>query len=90
MKSTNLQFTFENVVSFDGGETFQDVTVGYDYYPEENNYPHEPDSAEVYDVFVFDIAGKDITYDIPEIEYQNLCDEAKIDHAQLVAESNEI
>lgn len=90
MKSTDLQFTFESGVSFDGGENFEFVTVGYDYFPEENNYPHEPDYAEVYDVFVFDDQGKDVTYDIPEIEYQNLCDEAKADHAQLVAESNEI
>lgn len=77
MQATQLQHSFENVVSFDDGETVEIVTVGYDYYPEVNNYPHEPDYAEIFDVFVFDGQGKDITYDIPQDEYNRLMDEAK-------------
>jgi len=72
----NLQHSFQDVVSFDDGETLEVVTVGYDYYPEEINYPHEPDYKEMFDVFVF-ANDKDITYDIPSEEYDRLVLEAK-------------
>ena len=75
----NLQHNFQDAVSFDDGETVQVVTVGYDHLPEEINYPHAPDYAEMFDVFVFDAQGKDITYDIPNEEYKRLMDEAKRD-----------
>ena len=74
----NLQHSFENVVSFDDGETIEVVTVGYDYYPEEINYPHDYNYAEIFDVFVFS-QGVDITYDIPNDEYKRLIEEAKQD-----------
>jgi hypothetical protein len=80
----NLQYHFENVVSYDNGETVEVVTVGYDYLPEENNYPYAPDYLEVFDVFVFDAQGKDITYDIPQDEYVRLMEEAKINHMEAV------
>ena len=80
----NLQYQFENVVSYDNGETVEVVTVGYDYLPEENNYPYAPDYAEIFDVFVFS-QGKDITYDIPQDEYKRLMEEAKLNHASLEA-----
>jgi hypothetical protein len=86
MKSTDFQYTFESVVSFDDGETTVPVTVGYDYLPEELNYPHAPDYAEHYDVFVFDANGKDITYDISEEDTEQLLEEAKEDLAQIVAD----
>jgi len=82
MKINQMDYTFENVVSFDNGETVQDVTVGYDYLPEEDQY------AEVYDLFVFDATGADITYDIPQAEYKRLVEEAKADHRQVVADAN--
>jgi hypothetical protein len=75
----NLQHSFQDAVSFDDGETIEVVTVGYDHLPEEKNYPHAPDYAEMFDVFVFDAQGKDITYDIPNDEYKRLMDEAKRD-----------
>lgn len=84
MKSTDFQHTFENVVSFDDGETVETVTVAYDYLPEEDQY------AEIYDVFVFDATGKDITYDIPQDEYQRLYGEAKADHQQVVADATAV
>lgn len=83
MKSTDFQHTFENVVSFDDGETVETVTVAYDYLPEEDGY------AEVYDLFIFDATGADITYDVPQAEYQRLLEETKADHQRLVAEFNE-
>ena len=83
MKTTDFQHNFENVVSFDDGETVEVVTVAYDYLPEDDQY------AEVYDLFVFDANGKDITYDIPRDETDRLLEETKIDHQRLVAESNE-
>jgi hypothetical protein len=89
MKTTDFQYNFDNVVSFDDGETVEDVTVAYDYYPEEKNAPYDYNSAEIYDLFVFDAKGKDITYDIPQDEYVRLLEETKIDHQRLVAESNE-
>lgn len=83
MKTTDFQHNFENVVFFDDGETVETVTVAYDYLPEEDQY------AEVYDLFIFDATGKDITYDVPQAEYQRLLEETKADHKRLVAESNE-
>jgi hypothetical protein len=83
MKSTDFQHNFENVVSFDDGETVEVVTVAYDYLPEEDQY------AEVYDLFIFDATGANITYDVPQDEYQRLLEETKADHQRLVAEANE-
>ena len=72
----NLQHSFQDAVSFDDGETVQVVTVGYDHLPEEINYPHDHNFAEMFDVFVF-ANDKDITYDISNDEYKRLMDEAK-------------
>jgi hypothetical protein len=88
MQARNLDHTFDNVVSYDNGETTHDVTVGYDYTPEELNYSHAPDYAEMFEVFVFDATGQDITLDVPEDEYQRLVEEAKADHKQVVADAN--
>jgi hypothetical protein len=88
MKTTDFQYTFESAVSYDEGETIVPVTVAYDYLPEEVNYPHAPDYAEMFDVFVFDASGKDITYDIPKEETERLLDEAKEDFKQVVEAAN--
>jgi hypothetical protein len=88
-KITSFKYNFQDVVSFDDGETVQDVTVAYDYYPEEINYPHEPDLAEEYDVFVFDAKGNNITYDIPADETARLEEEAKDHLAQIIADNSE-
>lgn len=88
MKASQLQYTFEDVVSFDDGETVQDVTVGYDYTPEERNYPHAPDCAEEFEVFVFDATGADITSDVPEDEFERLTEEAEAHHRQVVEDAN--
>ena len=88
MRASTLDRTFQDVVSFDKGETVQDVTVGYDYTQAEMNYPHEPDYAECFEVFVFDDHSKDITLDVPEDEYQRLVAEAKADHRQVLADAN--
>jgi hypothetical protein len=83
-----MDYTFESAVSFDEGETTVPVTVGYDYTPEELNYPHAPDYAEEFEVFVFDATGKDITLDVPEEDYQLLVEEAKADFKQVVEDAN--
>lgn len=88
MQANQMQYIFESVVSFDDGETVQDVTVGYDYTPEERNYPHAPDYAEEFEVFVFDANGVDITATIPEEDYQMLEEEAKADFRQVVEDAN--
>ena len=88
MRASTLDRTFQDVVSFDKGETVQDVTVGYDYTQAEMNYPHAPDYAECCEVFVFDDYSKDITLDVPEDEYQRLVAEAKADHKQVLADAN--
>jgi hypothetical protein len=88
MKTTDFQYTFKSVVSYDDGETTVPVMVAYDYLPEELNYPHAPDYAEEFDVFVFDANGKDITYDIPQEETERLAEEAKKDFKQVVADAN--
>jgi hypothetical protein len=83
-----MQYTFDSAVSFDEGETTVPVTVGYDYTPEERNYPHTPDYAEEFEVFVFDANGVDITAIIPEEDYQMLEEEAKADFRQVVEDAN--
>ena len=88
MKASQFQYSFESFVSYDQGETEQPVTVAYDYLPEESNFPHAPDYAEHYDVFVFDASGSDITYDIPTEETDRFIEEAKQDFAQHVADAN--
>ena len=88
-KISDFAHNYKNVVSFDDGETVQDVTVAYDYYPEENNYPHDHSSAEVYEIFIFDAQGKDITFDVPTDEFARLSEETKQEQQRLIAESNE-
>ena len=90
MFDVKLQYYFEDVVSYDNGETVENVTVGYDYLPEEINYPHEPDYAEMFDVFVFDAKGNHITYDIPNDEYKRITQEVKSNFAQIQKDRNEI
>jgi hypothetical protein len=89
MRISTLDRTFQDVVSFDNGETVQDVTVGYNYIPAELNYPDAPDYAEGFEVFVFDNYSKDITVDVPQDEYQRLLEEVKADHRQVVEDANE-
>jgi hypothetical protein len=88
MRISTLDRTFQDVISFDNGETVQDVTVGYNYIPAELNYPHAPDYAEEFEVFVFDDYSKDITVDVPQDEYQRLLEEVKADHKQVVENAN--
>ena len=88
MQANQMQYTFESVVSFDEGETTVPVTVGYDYTPEERNYPHAPDYAEEFEVFVFDANGVDITAIVPEEDYEMLEEEAKTDFRQMVEDAN--
>ena len=85
-----LQYYFDDVVSYDNGETVENVKVGYDYLPAEINYPDAPDYAEMFDVFVFDAQGKHITYDIPNEEYKRIMQETKSNFAQLQKDRNEI
>jgi hypothetical protein len=90
MIEIKLQYYFDDVVSFDDGETVETVKVGYDYLPEEFNYPDAPDYPEMFDVFVFDAKGNHITYDIPNDEYKRLMQEAKSNFAQIQKDRNEI
>lgn len=80
-KISDFSYNFQEVVSFDDGETIQDVTVAYDYLPEEDGY------AEVYDVFVFDAQGNNITFDIPTDESARLASEAKRNFAEFTADN---
>ena len=89
-KISDFRFNFDNVVSFDDGETVQDVTVAFDYYPAEKNYPYDHDSAEVYEVFIFDAEGKDITFDVPTDEFARFSEETKQEHQRLIKEANEV
>ena len=89
MKASQFQYTFDSVVSYDDGETIEPVTVAYDYLPEESNFPHAPDYAEHYDVFVFDATGSDITYDVAPEETDRFLEEAKEDFAQVCADASE-
>jgi len=89
-KVSDFRFNYQNVVSFDDGETVQDVTVAYDYYPEENNSPYDYNCAEIYDVSIFNAAGLEITYDIPQDEYVRILEETKEEHEYLTAQANEV
>ena len=88
-KISDFAHNYKNVVSFDDGETVQDVTVAYDYYPAEINLPHDRNSAEVFDMFIFDAKGEDITFDVPTDEAVRLLEETKQEQKRLIAESNE-
>jgi hypothetical protein len=90
MIDTKLQYYFDNVVSYDNGETIENVKVGYDYYPPEINMPHDHDSAEIYDVSVYNLKGDDISYDLPLSEFEHIMSETKIHHARMLKEQNEI
>ena len=85
-----LQYYFDDVVSFDDGETVENIKVGYDYLPAQHNNPYDYDYAEMFDVFVFDAQGKHITYDIPNDEYKRLMQKAKSNFAQIQKDRNEI
>jgi hypothetical protein len=85
-----LRYHFEEFVSYDDGDTLEKVTIGYDYYPPEHNYPHEPDCAEIYDVFIYDQHGDDITYDLDKENSDHIMSEVKIHHARMLKEQNEI
>ena len=83
-----LEYYFDDVVSYDNGNTVENVKVGYDYLPAESS--NDYDYAEMFDVFVFDAQGKHITYDIPQDEYKRLMQETKANFAQLQKDRNEI
>jgi hypothetical protein len=85
-----LQYHFDESVSYDDGDTFENVKVGYDYYPAENNLPYDHNTAEIYDVFVYNAKGDDITYDLPKSESDHIMSEVKIHHARMLKEQNEI
>jgi hypothetical protein len=85
-----LHYYFDDVVSYDNGTTLENVKVGYDYYPPEINMPHDYNSAEIYDVFVFNLKGDDISCDLPLSEFQHIMSETKIHHARMLKEKNEI
>jgi len=87
MRASTLDRTFQDVVSYDKGETVHDVTVGYDYSPEQLNQPYDHNSGERFEVFVFNDYSKDITVDVPEDEYKRLVAEAKADHRQVIADA---
>ena len=90
MTEFKLRYYFDDVVSYDNGTTLENVKVGYDYYPAEHNLPHDHNSAEIYDVFVFNQKGDDISCDLPLSEFQHIVSEAKIHHASMLKEQNEI
>jgi len=90
MIEIKLHYYFDDVVSYDNGNTVENVKVGYDYYPEQINYPHDSDYKEMFDVFVFDEQGNHITYDIPDEEYKRLMQETKANFAQIQKDRNEI
>jgi hypothetical protein len=90
MIDTKLQYYFDDVVSYDNGNTVENVKVGYDYLPAQHNYPYDYDYAEMFDVFVFDAQGNHITYDIPQDEYKRLMQETKSNFAQIQKDRNEI
>jgi hypothetical protein len=85
-----LQYYFDEFVSYDNCVTIEKVKVGYDYHPVLTNYPHAPDYAEIYDVFVFNLKGDDISCDLPLSEFEHIVSEAKIHHARMLKEKNEI
>jgi hypothetical protein len=85
-----LHYFFDKSVSYDDGDTFENVKVGYDYYPAENNLPYDHNTAEIYDVFVYDLKGNDISCDLPLSEFEHIMSEVKIHHARMLKEQNEI
>jgi hypothetical protein len=85
-----LHYYFDDVVSYDNGTTLENVKVGYDYYPPEINMPHDHNLAEIYDVFVFNLKGDNISCDLPLSEFEHIVSEAKIHHARMLKEQNEI
>jgi hypothetical protein len=85
-----LQYHFDEYITYDNGLTIEKVRVGYDYYPAEINMPHNHDSAEIYDVFVYNLKGDDISCDLPLSEFEHAVSEAKIHHARMLKEQNEI
>ena len=90
MTDYKLHYYFDDVVSYDNGTTLENVKVGYDYYPAEINMPHDHNSAEIYDVFVYDQRGEDITYDLDKENSDHIMSEVKIHHACMLKEQNEI
>ena len=85
-----LQYYFDEFVSYDNCITIEKVKVGYDYYPPENNLPHDHNTAEIYDVSVYNLNGDDISCDLPLSEFEHIVSEAKIHHARMLKEKNEI
>jgi hypothetical protein len=85
-----LHYHFDEFVTYDDGTTLEKVKVGYDYYPAEFNLPHDHNSAEIYDVFVFSEKGVDISCDLSSSEFERIVSEAKIHHARMLKEQNEI
>jgi hypothetical protein len=85
-----LRYHFDDLITHNDGDSFDKVTVGYDYYPAENNLPYDYNSPEIYDVFVYNQKGEDITYDLPHSESEHIMSEVKIHHARMLKEQNEI
>jgi len=85
-----LRYYFDEYVTYDDGDTLDKVRVGYDYYPPEFNMPHDHNTAEIYDVFIYDQTGNDITYDLDKENSDHLMSEVKIHHARMLKEQNEI
>jgi len=85
-----LRYYFDEYVTYDDGNTLEKVRVGYDYYPAERNQPYDHDTKEIYDVFVYDQRGEDITYDIDHENTDHIMSEVKIHHARMLKEQNEI
>jgi phenylalanyl-tRNA synthetase alpha subunit len=90
MNDLKFQYYFDAAISYDNGTTLENVRVGYDYYPAEMNMPHDHDSREIYDVFIFNLKGDDISCDLPLAEFQHIMSETKIHHARMLKEQNEI
>ena len=85
-----LRYHFDEYVTYDDGETLDKVRVGYDYYSAEFNYPYDHDFKEIYDVFVYDQTGNNITYDLDKENSDHIMSEVKIHHARMLKEQNEI
>jgi hypothetical protein len=85
-----LKYHFDEFVTYDDGTTLEKVKVGYDYYPAEFNLPHDHNTAEIFDVFVYDQRDDDITYDLDKENFDHIMSEVKIHHARMLKEQNEI
>jgi len=85
-----LHYHFDEFVTYDDGKTLEKVKVGYDYYPAEHNLPHDHNSAEIFDVFIYNQKGDDITYDLDKENFDHIMSEVKIHHARMLKEQNEI